>query len=166
MSRGLLDMHPRATTPLATAQQWVWQAYHTYMFTCAQAPTHTYTHVCRFIHVPVCSQMHICMPTYAYTTHVHPPTTQMHTHTHRPSYSWHITVSCDPNSSTHGSRCPCEDDHVITSTSNNSVKSAEWQLVSHFIDRDADTPGSWLTHQSKSHSVIPLSSLHGPWAWP
>ena len=122
-------MPSQATTPLATGHH----------RTCVGG-NHT-THVCLHMH----THIHV-------HTHAHIGTPTHHTRPHMADAPQHPVTLTPP---THGSSCPYGDDHVITPTSS-SVKSAEWQLVSHFIDRDADTPGSQLTHQSRSHGVIPL----------
>lgn len=129
---------------------------------CSQMHTHTCMHT-TYMHAHTCIY-HTCTNTHTHACTPHHTHLQIHTHTHTGPHTADVPqrpVTLTPP--THGSSCPCGDYHVITPTSS-SVKSTEWQLVSHFIDRDADTPGSQLTHQSRSHGVIPLLSLHGLWA--
>ena len=78
--------------------------------------------------------------------------THLHTLTHTCPHTRCVTSPSDPNFSTHGSGHPHRTCCVITPASG-SVKLAEWQLFSHFIDGDANAPGSELTCWSRSHGV-------------
>ena len=126
-----------------------------------------YTQLCTCTNVNTYTLVH--MHTHAHMTpHVHEPHTQshilkcMHTHTctHSCTHAPTLDVShhpVAPTSPTHGSGHPHRTCCVITPASG-SVKLAEWQLFSNFIDGNANAPGSELTCWSRSHGV----TLPGP----
>ena len=110
---------------------------HIHTYACAHTCTHGSTCTCTTHTI-----IHIYM-------HVH---THLHTLTHTCPHTRCVTSPSGPNFSTHGSGHPHRTCCVITPASG-SVKLAEWQLFSHFIDGDANAPGSELTCWSRSHGV-------------
>ena len=116
------------------------------MHKCEHIQTYAYAHTCTHDSTCSCTThtiIHIYMHAHTHTC------TQSHTHAPTLDVSHHPVALTSP---THGSGHPHRTCCVITPASG-SVKLAEWQLFSHFIDGDANAPGSELTCWSRSHGV-------------